>query len=365
MRSLHIFFILLSILLYGCKSSHKQSAETPTVTIAKVVAEKRVTHRTFISTLQPNYIAIIQPRVNGYLVTKHFSNGMPVRRGDILFKIDPRQQRANMLAAKANLATAQAQAIEAQNNYNRAVPLAAIDAISQAQLDQYTAQYEAAQASIASAEQQLNNALLEVEYTTITATINGVISASEAYVGDYVGPNTKFATLTRIENVDTLCCDVAIPMAQYLQIAGRKSFTYQNKDLLSDITLTLADGSIYPYKGSYSYTKSAVADTEGTIIIVVCFPNPDYLLKSGQFARVEAAIGSAKELLTIPKTALNQIQGIESVWIVDADSVAHYKQVKSVEAIGSNIVIEGLTAGQNVVIGGGNRLINGQKVKVL
>ena len=365
MRSLHIFFILLSTSLFGCTKTNKQSVTTPTVNIAKVVVEKRVTQRNFISTLQPNYIAIIQPRVNGYLSTKHYSNGMPVKRGEILFKIDPRQQRANMLAAKANLATAQAQAIEAQNNYNRAIPLAAIDAISQAQLDQYTAQYEAAEASIASAEQQLNNALLEVEYTTIRATIDGVISASEAYVGDYVGPNTKFATLTRIENIDTLCCDVAIPMSQYLQLSGRKSFTYQNNDLLSDITLTLADGSTYPHKGSYSYTKSAVADTEGTIIIVVCFPNPDYLLKSGQFARIEAAVGSAKELLTIPKTALNQIQGVESAWIVDADSVVHYKQVKSLGTIGNKVAIEGLDAGQSVVVEGNSRLINGQKVKVL
>ena len=115
MRSLHIFFILLSTSLFGCAKTNKQSVTTPTVNIAKVVVEKRVTQRNFISTLQPNYIAIIQPRVNGYLSTKHYSNGMPVKRGEILFKIDPRQQRANMLAAKANLATAQAQAIEAQN----------------------------------------------------------------------------------------------------------------------------------------------------------------------------------------------------------------------------------------------------------
>ena len=366
MRSVYISIVFVLGILSctsGGKGVMKSSEEA--VEVVSVVADSVVTKQLFITTLQPNYAVVIQPRVSGYLSAKMFSNGMPVRRGQVIFRIDDRQQRANMLAAKADYATAKANAIEAENNYNRAVPLVAIDAISQAQFDQYKAQYEAARASTASAEQRLKNSQLEVEYTTIVSPINGVISASEAYVGDFVGPGSKFATLTRIENVDTLCVNIAIPMSHYLELSGRRSFTYNNAGLLSDITLSLADGSEYPFKGSYSYTKSAVADTEGTIIIVVTFPNPDYLLKSGQFARVRANVGVYREQITVPASAVRQIQGVASVWVVEADSTAYYRQVDIVSSDGKTVAVEGLKVGERVVVDGNARLSNGQKVKVL
>ena len=244
------------------------------------------------------------------------------------------------------------------------MPLAAIDAISQAQLDQYTAQYKAAKESVKLAEQNLRNAELDVEYTTIKATINGIISSSEAYVGDYVGPGTKFETLTKIENIDTLCAEVAIPVSQYLALSGRKAFTYNNKELLSDIELYLADGTKYPLGGSYSYTKSAVADSEGTIIIVVTFPNPDYLLKSGQFGRVSANVGSYRTEVTVPSSAVRQIQGVSSVWVISKDSLARYCQVEITGVKDGYMAISGLDAGQSVALDGNIRLTNGQKVEL-
>ena len=364
-------FVFISMVLVLCAGACTRGGKgvvnsgQETVEVVSVMADSVVTKQIFIATLQPNYSVVVQPRVSGYLSAKMFSNGMPVRRGQVIFRIDDRQQQANMLAAKADYATAVANAIEAQNNYNRAVPLVAIDAISQAQFDQYKAQYEAAKASIASAEQRVKNSQLEVEYTTIVSPINGVISASEAYVGDFVGPGSKFATLTRIENVDTLCVDIAIPMSQYLALSGRRSFTYNNATLLSDITLTLADGSVYPFKGSYSYTKSAVADAEGTIVIVVSFPNPDYLLKSGQFARVKANVGVYREQISVPASAVRQIQGTASVWVVSADSTAYYRGVDIVSSDSKTVAVVGLKAGERVALDGNARLSNGQKVKVL
>ena len=363
-----LLLALLSTLFVGCNLKPKQTIPEPVVVESAVVTAQSVVYRqNFISTLSPNYVAIVQPRVAGYLSAKLFKNGMPVKRGETIFRIDSRRQRADMLAAKASYESAKAKSIEAENNYNRAIPLAAIDAISQAQLDQYTAEYRAAKAAVNSALQTLKNAELEVEYTTIKASINGVISSSEAFVGDYVGPGTKFATLTKIENIDTLCADVAIPVWQYLTLSGRKAFTYNNKELLSDIELYLADGTKYPFVGSYSYTKSAVASTEGTIVIVVSFPNPDYLLKSGQFARVKVGIGTAREQITVPASAVNEIQGVNSVWVVDRDSTVHYRRVEVGEVTAENcrVILSGLIVGEKVVADGSQRLSNGQRVRLL
>ncbi len=365
MNKLSISVALLLCLLSCTRVAKQSNSDQRAIKVVKVLSDSVVTRENFIATLQPNYVAVVQPRVSGYLSAKMFDNGMPVRRGQVIFRIDSREQRANLLSAKADYTTAKANAIEAQNNYNRAVPLVAIDAISQAQFDQYKAQYEAAMAATASAEQRVKNSELEVEYTTIRAAIDGVISASEAYIGDFVGPGTKFSTLTRIENVDTLCANIAIPMAQYLNLSGRKSFTYNNEGLLSDITLSLADGSLYPFKGSYSYTKSAVADTEGTIIIVVTFPNPHYLLKSGQFARLSANVGRYMERITVPATAVRQNQGVNSVWVITPDSVAEYRQVTVVSNDGENITLKGLNKGESVALDGNAKLTNGQKVNIL
>lgn len=368
MKTRTILLFILPALSLSCLQPTKQTIPEPIVVqTASVAVESIATRQSFISSLTANYTAVVQPRVAGYLSAKLFKNGMPVKMGQTIFKIDSRRQRADMLAAKAAFESAKAQSIEAANNYNRAVPLAAIDAISQAQLDQYTAQYRAAKESVKSAEQTLRNAELDVEYTTIKATINGIISSSEAYVGDYVGPGTKFETLTKIENIDTLCAEVAIPVSQYLTLSGRKAFTYNNKELLSDIELYLADGTKYPLGGSYSYTKSAVASTEGTIVIVVSFPNPDYLLKSGQFARVKTNIGASQRQVVIPLSAINEVQGVNSVWVVDKDSTVHYRQVSVGDIVngGRRVVRSGLVVGEKVVLDGGAKLSNGQKVKVL
>ncbi|MBQ5844902.1 MAG: efflux RND transporter periplasmic adaptor subunit [Alistipes sp.] len=361
-------FLLAVVLLVvtSCKLHVSDNIPEPiVVSTARVESESIDNRHTFISTLSPNYEAIVQPRVSGYLSAKLFDNGMPVKKGQVIFRIDGREQRANLLAAKASLESAKAKAIESKNNYARAVPLAAIDAISQAQLDQYTAQYLASEASVKSAEQTLANAILESEYTTITASINGVISASEAYVGDFVGPGTKFATLTRIQNIDTLCVELAIPMRQYLDYSGRRSFTYNNDSLLSDIALYLADGSHYPLSGSYSYTKSSVADSAGTIILVVTFPNPNYLLKAGQFARVATNIGEAIQRLTLPRQAIQQMQGVNYVWVVRPDSTVEYRKVAIGQTISDRqIVNSGVSKNEIVVINSNAKLSNGQKVKL-
>ena len=164
MKTEVIPLLIIPIFIGSCIRPSKQSIHEPIVVEpVAVTVENVVARQSFISSLSPNYIAIVQPRVAGYLSAKMFENGMPVKRGQTIFKIENRRQRADMLAAKAALESARAQAVEAANNYNRAVPLAAIDAISQAQLDQYTAQYRAAQATVQSAEQNQRNAELEVE----------------------------------------------------------------------------------------------------------------------------------------------------------------------------------------------------------
>ena len=245
----------------------------------------------------------------------------------------------------------------------RAVPLARINAISQSQLDQYTAQYKAAEATVRSAEQTLSSARMNVGYTELRSPIDGIISNTSAHVGDYVGPGTQFGVLTTISNIDTLTVDVAIPMAQYLRSAGPRTSIFDNAGLLTDIRLMLADGTEYPYEGLYDYTRKDVSSTTGTLVLVVMFPNPDRSLKPGQFARVEASVGPVRPRVVVPQACVSQAQGVNSVWVVRPDSTAMYRRVIPGDTYGSMWCIdEGLIDGELVVTAGQQKLHNGMKV---
>lgn len=360
--SIFLIILMLSVSCYHSPST-KEAHSDMEIEVASAQSNMLRSRKTYIGKISANFSAVVQPRTTGFLAEKHYDNGMPVKQGEVIFRLDGKQQRANLLSAQAALESAKAQSIEARNNYERAVPLAEIDAISKAQLDQYTAQYIAAEASVKSAQQALRNARLELGYTEIQSTINGIISTSNAHIGDYVGPGTQFSVLTTIENIDTIGVDLAIPMKEYLSLTNRKSFTYENDSLLYNIKLYLADGELYPYDGFYNFTKTAVTDSMGTIIIVVSFPNPDYLLKSGQFARVITDVGVAKETITVPQSCITQTQDIASLWIIRPDSTAEYRKVTLGDTIDNRIIItSGVEVGEEVAVGGGMKLRNGMKV---
>ena len=344
-RLLIVAGLVSALLPAGC-GRHKPKPAMPPLQVetARAVTDSIPNRMSFIGYLSSNFDAVIQPRINGFLLSKRFSNGMPVKRGQLLFTIDPDQLSTTMLAAEAALQSAKAQALEAQNNYERAVPLAKINAISQAQLDQYTAQYKAAEASLRSP-------------------IDGIIEHTAAHVGDYVGPGTQFSVLTSISNIDTLTVDVAIPMAEYLRAAGGRGSIYDNEGLLSDIRLTLADGTRYPYGGLYDYTRKDVSSSTGTLVLVVMFPNPDRSLKPGQFARVSANVGPVQPRVIVPQQSVSQAQGVNSVWVVRPDSTAAYRRVVLGDTYGTMwCVDEGLAEGEQVVTAGQQKLRNGMKV---
>lgn len=201
---------LAALLAGGCRGRHATGAQPSLrVEVIEAATDTVPNRMSFVSSVESNFDALIEPRVNGYLVNKYFSSGMPVRKGQLLFTIDPNLLSTTLLSAEASLESARAQEVSARNNYERAVPLARIDAISQTQLDQYTAEYVAAQAAVRSAEQQVRNARLQVGYTRIYAPIDGIIASSNAHTGDYVGVGTQFSVLTTISNIDTVAVDVA------------------------------------------------------------------------------------------------------------------------------------------------------------
>lgn len=359
----------LALLFAACDSKGEKSAAssepTPRVEIARAVGERVVLPMRFQTLLYSNYDATIQPRVNGYLLTKQFTKGMPVKKGQVLFTLDAAPIKLNVLSNRAALASAQMALSEAENNYRRAVPLARISAISQSALDQYQAAYASAKAQVELAQSQLDESLLQVDYTTITSPISGIIDDEGATVGDWVGVGTSYSVLATVSNVDEIGVHISIPFARYFSSRGGKGGgpSYDNKELLSNIRLYLSDGTLYPYKGTYSYTKRDAGDQTGTIIIVASFPNPERLLKVGQSAVVVADVGSPEGVVLVPQQAVVQQLNKAGVWVVDKQSVVRFRTVTLGDKFGHYwIVEEGLTSGEMVVVSGLQRLRSGEKV---
>lgn len=352
------------LLISSCKSDKKSVENNPlAVPVVAVEEVELAQHMEFIGYLQSNFDAVIQPRINGFLLSKHFDSGMPVRRGALLYRIDPTQLSTAMYAAEASLQSARAEAIEARNNYERAVPLAAMNAISQAQLDQYTAQYRASEASVRSAEESLRNARLNVSYTEIRSPINGIAGSSKAHIGDFVGPGTEFNVLTTLSNTDTLSFDVALAMNDYLRLTNNRTEIYNNEGLLSAITLTLDDGHRYPLEGFYSHTRKDISSSTGTLLLVVKFANPAGELKAGQFARVGCDIGARRPALLLPARAVSQAQGVNSVWVVRPDSTVQYRSIElGAQRDSMWVVRSGLQPSERVVLAGRQKLHEGMKI---
>ncbi|MFI3282332.1 MAG: efflux RND transporter periplasmic adaptor subunit [Rikenellaceae bacterium] len=361
---LSLYAIALIVAISCHQKSKKMSMPPLRVEVAEAQSVPIFEKVEVASQIKSLYDVVIQPRVDGFLDSISFSEGMPIKRGDLLFTLDASQYNISVLAAQAELESAIAQEIAAHNNYQRAVPLAEIDAISQSDLDQYTATHSAAKASVKSAQEALNSAKLNLSYTQIASPIDGIIADSPASEGDYVGPSTALSTLTTVSYIDTVEVEIPIPTAIYLKnVAHQEGGSYDNSTLLSDIELTLSGGEKYRYAGEYHYTLKDSPTSSSSVVVVAKFPNPSRRLKSGMFARVKSNIGEQKESVVVPQEAVNQNQGVNSVWIVRPDSVVEFREVTLGATSAQNWIIEsGVEPGESVLLTGQLKVHNGAKI---
>lgn len=357
----------VGLTLFSCQ--HKAKEKAPELLIDVYTASQQIVpyRYTFISQTASNLDFTIEPRVNGYLLSKNYSSGKPVNKGDLLFEIESAPFIIALSQAKANVASARASYIKSQANYNRTEPLAKIQALSQSDLDAARAELIAAQQQLNVAQQQQKNAELQLSYTKIYAPHSGIGSASNAVSGDYVGVGTNFPVLATISYIDTVSVNLSFPVSKYLEIIKASDSTnypsYKNAHLISDISMQLSDGSTYPEKGIYNYTKTDVDDKADVIIFQVLFPNLNYALKSGQFIKVTTTIGAAQNAVIIPQKCVTQTQNIYNIWVITPDNTASYRVVTLGDTFENNyIVTSGLKAGEMVAANGFFKLRDGEKV---
>jgi membrane fusion protein (multidrug efflux system) len=304
----------------------------------------------------------IRARVEGFLDTVNFREGSFVRRGDLLYEIDRKPLEAILAAARADQATAEARLAKANNDVARYTPLVAKQAVSQQELDDAQAVRDAARSQVEAAKAAVEKATLDLGYTRITSPINGLVGTTEVKPGNLVGRGES-TLLTTISQVDPVLFRVGVTEADYLRVARREPSRAGEAPRATGIQLTLADGTLYPHTGRVNTVERAVDPTTGTLALELVFPNSEQLLRPGQYGRARILLENKPGSLLVPQRAVQELQNLHSVAVVDASSKVAFRNVKVGQRVGPLWVIEeGLKPGERVVVEGLQRIQEGMTV---
>ncbi|HUD70699.1 MAG TPA: efflux RND transporter periplasmic adaptor subunit [Dongiaceae bacterium] len=305
----------------------------------------------------------IRARVAGFLEGIHFKEGARVKKGDLLYTIDPREQQAQVARAEGDLASARTRLVKAETDVTRYRPLAEMKAVSQADLDAAVAEEGAAKGQVEAEEASVRFARLGLGYTRISAPIDGLIGMTQAKVGDYVGQFPNPIVLNTVSNTDSMQARFSITERDYLDLVRRFGVKSQDAPQPQAIELLLADGSVYPLKGKLDFADRQVDASTGTLRLQASFPNPDKVLRPGQYARVRVVIEMKKGALLVPQRAVQELQGQMMISVVGPDDTVETRALQLGPRIGGLVMVEsGLRPGDRVILEGAQKVRPGAKV---
>jgi membrane fusion protein (multidrug efflux system) len=334
----------------------------PEVLVADVIQRDVPVYLELVGQTQGYQDVEIRARVEGYLTNMAFQEGSVVRKGALLYEIDRLPLEAILAQSKADQATAEARLAKASNDVARYRPLVAKQAVSQRELDDAVAEQDAARSQVDAAKAAVDKSTLDLSYTRITAPISGLIGTALVKAGNLVGRGES-TLLTTISQIDPALFRVGVTEADYLRIARRNIDSGRTGGPQTGIRLTLADGTVYPHTGKVNVVDRAVDPTTGTLGIQLLFPNPDLLLRPGQYGRARALLDNKPGALLVQQRAVQELQNLYSVATVDGSGKVAFKNVKVGPRVDSLWVIEeGLTASDKVVVEGLQRIQDGMTV---
>jgi RND family efflux transporter MFP subunit len=310
----------------------------------------------------------IRARVEGYLQSQDYREGSLVKKGQLLFHIDPGPLQAAVAQQQGDVAKAEAALSKATLDVNRYRPLVAQDAIPRADLDNALAGQRLGNAQVSASRAQLNQAQLNLGYATIASPITGIAGIAERKVGDLVGKgeNTK---LTTVSSIDPIRAIMNIPEADYYRFANAVAASARDAGGAEsaaqiDARLILGNGQMYPQQGRILLVGRAIDARTGTLRVDLTYPNPEGILRPGLFARVRVRTERRANALLVPQRAVRELQDLQTVAVVGQGDKIETRKVKTGPRIGGDWVIEdGLKAGEKVALGEQQRFKDGTVVK--
>ncbi len=357
--------IALGIGLYFMIKPRPHAEVLPVVGVEPVTTSEVNIYGEYVGRIRAQQFVEVRARVEGYLESMLFAEGTYIKKGQTLFIIDPTLYRARVQKAKAQLNKARAVAQKAERDLNRIRPLYAQNAASQLDLDNAVAAYESATAEVIVSEADLTQAELTLSYTAVQSPISGYISERSADIGTLVGPSGNSLLATVVKS-DTVKVDFSMTALDYLKSKSRNVNIGQqdsSRKWQPYVTVTLADGTEYPYRGPVDFADPQVDPKTGTFSVRAEMPNPERVLLPGEFTKVKVLLDVRHDAVTVPSKSVVIEKGGAYIFVVRPDSIVEKRFIETGPETGNNIIVErGLAGGENIVVEGYHKLKHGMKV---
>jgi len=356
-----IIALVAAVTLWSSAPSPAAAPPLPMVTVAAPVQSEVNLWDDYVGRFEASRTVEVRPRVSGQVVAVHFKDGAIVQKGQLLFTIDPRPFAAALAEARAGVATARSELALAETNLGRAHRLLEANAVSQANVDQLTAQVQTARAALEAAQARVRQRALDVEFTQIRAPIGGRISDRKIDAGNLVSSGVDGGTLlTTINALDPIYFTFDVPESLYL-----KDSRERRAGVKGDVAeIRLQDEASYNWRGSLDFTDNGISQNSGTIRARAVVRNPDYFLTPGMFGNMRLADGGTKPALLVPDAAIRTDQARKIVLVVGKDDTVAAKPVETGPLVGDlRVVRSGLTPADRVVVQGVQFAMPGSKVK--
>lgn len=343
----------------GCAKKEQQAGPQATlVRTMKVITRTTPIVYDYTGFVEATQEMNLAPQVTGQIVGKYFKGGDTVQAGQVLYEIDPRTYKANLLSAEGNLASARAALANAEMDAERYTKLYEQNAVSKQMLDNAVTARDQARASVKALEGLLLNAQINMEETKVTAPFTGRTDTSSLEVGNYVAAGQS--VLTKISNTDPVFVKFSIAEPEYLTLAAASD---GNGAALDNLSAVLANGETYGLKGKVAEVNRGISDNTGTLTIKATFQNPKKELLPGMFAHIQATGGVRDNALLIPQRSVTELMYKNFVYVVGADNKVIMKEIKLGQKVGRLIMVNGgLTGEETLVVEGVGKMRQGALV---
>jgi membrane fusion protein (multidrug efflux system) len=350
----HLVLIFLAILAFSCSNQNNSKQPIPLVEVIKPEIKDVNLYEEFVGQVYGQVDIPIRARVTGFLEGIHFEEGKTVEKGQMLYSIDSQPYQADVAAQKSKLAEAKTELVRSKNELVRYEELIKTKAVSQSDYEATKAQAEAAQAAVEAAEANVRMAEINLGYCKIYSPINGVIGKTEAKVGEFVGKDPNPVILNTVSHVESVRVLFHLTEKQYLKLAREYQVLNSRPKVDTSegrLQLLLADGSVHSFAGKIDFINREVDATTGSILVQASFPNPNKILRPGQYAKVRVLYEIEENAILIPQKCVREMQGKYSLQLVTDSSTLQTQSVETGEKINDLITIRsGLTGNEKVVL---------------
>jgi membrane fusion protein (multidrug efflux system) len=341
----------LGLLLLGCNKADTGAgpAAPLEVDVLQAAPQNLTTPIEFVGQTKGAVDVEIRARVEGVITGVHFQEGKGVVKGDLLYTIDPAPFLAKLAESRARLSEAETRYTKAQSDLARIAPLAKIRAVSQKDLDGAVAMEGVARGSVDAAKASLEAVNIEVSYTNIAAPVSGIIGLTKAKVGEFVGRAPNAVVLTTVSQLNPIHVRFNVGERDYLYFAKLKQKQEEQGvvPVTRELTLVLGDDSLHTEKGGVTSVDSQIDPTTGSIAVEASFPNPNNIIRPGQFAKIKTTGEALSGVITVPKEAVRDIQGVRQIIVVNPNNTAEVRTIQIGKELGNVLVVkEGLAAGE-------------------